>query len=348
MTAKVLVTGGAGYFGGRVVAALRAAKLEVECAGRRARPGVVALDVADPTPAQLRGYDAVINCVDTLAVPAGPLHRAARAAGTLLLETTAEPASIEAALARRGEVDGPGATVLGLGIFPGLSNLVARAAFEDNGRVGPVEVGMRFSPFSGAGAGMVALIAHLMAEPAPYYRDGARRTAPGFSRGPRLRFADGWRPTLRAAIPETDLLHASLGVDTLALLSPRPGVMQPLLRASARLVPPWRWARRLYLGGVRLGVTVLRRLLFRGPTAVVVGALAGRRDDGETGRWRVLATPDGVTCGAYATAAAAVALLANRPAAGVHCADELLDLDTLVAGIAALPGAPAIHLERGG
>jgi hypothetical protein len=348
MTAKVLVTGGRGYFGRRVVVALRAAGLDVVCAGRRARPAVVALDVARPEPGQLRLYDAVVNCVDTLAVPAGPFHRAALAAGTMLLETTAEPGSIEAALALRCGLQGPGTIVLGLGIFPGLSNLLTRAAFEDNGRRGPVEVGMRFSPFSGAGAGMIALIAHLMAEPAPYYRDGERLTVGAFSRGPRLRFREGWQPTLRAAIPEADLLHASIGVDTLAVLSPRPDVIQPLLRGVARLVPPWPWFRRLYLGGVGLGVTVLRRSLFQVPTPVVIAALAGREGDRESGLWRTLTTPDGVSCGAYATAAAAAALLASRPPPGVYCSDELLTLDGLVAGVAALPGAPSIELEHGG
>ncbi|MEO8549725.1 MAG: hypothetical protein ABI678_07120 [Kofleriaceae bacterium] len=269
-------------------------------------------------------------------------------AGVLDLEPPAAPAPIVAALERRGRLTGPGVAVYGLGIFPGLSNLAARAAYDDNGRQGPLEVAMQFSPFTAAGAGMVALIAHLMAEPAPYYEAGARKTAAPFSRGKPMPFAGTWKPTLRAAIPETELLHASLGVENVtALLSPQPRVLMPLLRLAAMLVPPWKLLKRAYLAMIRASVGLLRRGIFRNrPTRVVISAVAGRRGDAHEGRVVNLITPDGVTCGAYAIAAAAGLIHERRPKPGTYILDELLSLDDVTVAMTKLAGVPELRIER--
>jgi len=343
---RVLVLGGRGFFGGRVATALRAFGAEVAI-GSRDGQGAVAIDVTTVEVTALRAYDVVINCSDTLASPPDRLHEAAVAAGILYIETTAEPGPMQRAVERRHALRGDGVAVLGLGIFPGVSNLVARAVFDEHGG-GPLEVAMRFSPFTAAGGGMVALIAHLMAERAPYYEGGVRKTAPAFSRGKPMPFEGRWTPTLRAAIPETDLLHASLGVsDVVALLSPQPAILMPLLRVAAMLVPPWAPLRRGYLALVRAGVGLLRRGVFRKrPTRVVVSAVAGRRGDAREGRSMSLSTPDGVLLGAYAVAAAARRLHAQRPAPGTYVVDEVLTLDAILTGIAELPGAPEVHVHR--
>lgn len=343
---RALVLGGHGFFGSRVVKALHARGDEVVVAGSRG--GDIQIDLAKIDASQLAGYDVVINCADTLASAPDHLHRVAIEAGALYLEPTAEPAPIVTALERRDQLSGSGIAVYGLGIFPGLSNLAARAAYEDNGREGPLEVAMQFSPFTAAGAGMVALIAHLMAEPAPYYEAGARRTAAPFSRGKPMPFEGTWKSTLRAAIPETELLHASLGVqDVTALLSPQPGIMMPFLRLASMLVPPWKPLKRAYLAMIRGSVGLLRRVIFRNrPTRVVISAVAGRRGDAHEGRVVNLITPDGVTCGAYAIAAAAGLIHERRPKPGTYILDELLSLDDVTEAMAKLAGAPALRIER--
>ncbi|MEO8842056.1 MAG: NAD-dependent epimerase/dehydratase family protein [Kofleriaceae bacterium] len=343
---RVLVLGGRGFFGSRVVKAFRARGDDVVVAGSRG--GDVQLDVARIDASQLAGYDVVVNCADTLASAPDHLHRVAIEAGALYLEPTAEPAPIVSALERRGTISGPGVAVYGLGIFPGLSNLAARAAYEDNGREGPLEVAMQFSPFTAAGAGMVALIAHLMAEPAPYYEAGDRKTAAPFSRGKPMPFEGTWQRTLRAAIPETELLHASLGVrDVTAFLSPQPGVLMPLLRFASMLVPPWKLLKRAYLAMIRGSVGLLRRGIFRNrPTRVVISAVAGRRGSAHEGRVVNLITPDGVTCGAYAIAAAAGLIHERRPKPGTYILDELLSLDDVTAAMTKLAGVPELRIDR--
>jgi hypothetical protein len=342
---RVLVLGGAGFFGRRVVTALRAQGADVAISGRR---GEVAIDVEHVDASQLARYDVVINCTDTLAAPPDRLHAAALAAGVIYLEPTAEPGPIVHALAKRTQLTGDGVAVLGVGIFPGLSNLAAHAAFDANGGHGPIEVAMQFSPFTAAGAGMVALIAHLMAEPAPCFIGGKREIRPAFSSGKPMPFGGSWSSTLRAAIPETDLLHETLDTpDVVALLSPTPTIMMPLLRLAAILVPPWKPLKRAYLAMLRVSVGLLRRVLFRKrPTHVVVSALAGRHGDAHEGQFINLATPDGISCGAYAIAAAAALLVAKRPAPGTHILDALVTLDEILAAIAAIPGAPAIEVTR--
>lgn len=345
---RALVIGGTGFFGARVARALRASNAEVTIAGSRASADVeIDLECVDAK--MLAAYDVVINCADTLARPPDRLHEAANAAGVIYLETTADPGAISRALLRRSTLAGPGVTVLGVGIFPGLSNLAAHAAFVDNGRRGPVEVGMQFSPFSAAGAGMVALIAHLMAEPAPYYEAGIRRKAAAFSSGPPMPYEGQWRGSLRAAIPETELLHASIGVpDVLAILSPQPGIIGPFLYVAARLVPRWQLFKRAYLWMIRASVGLLRRVLFRKrQTRVVISALAGRHGCAREGHYVNLTTHDGIVCAAYVTAAIAALLYAKRPAPGMYVIDELVSLDEVLAAIHDIPQAPAIEVRRG-
>lgn len=344
---RALLIGGRGFFGRHVATALRAMKVDVTIGSRRVRDGV-SVDVERIEPSLLAGYDVVINCADTLATPPDHLHEAAMTAGVLYIEPTAEPGPIARALARRDKLSGNGVTVLGLGIFPGLSNLAAHAVFKENGRQGPIEVGMQFSPFSAAGAGMVALIAHLMAEPAPYYADGIRKLAPAFSRGRPMPYEQHWCNSLRAAIPETDLLRATLGTaDVLAVLSPRPAIMMPLLRIAATLTPPWRWWKRAYLAVIRGSVGLLRRVLFRKrPTKVIISALAGRHGTAREGRYLNLTTADGIACGAYVIAAAISLIQEHRPKPGTYVVDELLTLDDLLAAMAKIPNAPEVRSTR--
>lgn len=345
---RALVIGGNGFFGSRVVKALRAASIDVVIGGKSGAGGL-AIDVGRVEPAALKEYDAVVNCADTIASPPDRLHEAALKAGIIYVEPTAEPGPISRALARRQSLTGGGIAILGAGIFPGLSNLAARAVYEENGRVGPVEVAMRFSPFTGAGGGMVSLIAHLMAEPAPYFAAGTRHTAGAFSAGHPMPFEGTWRRTLRAAIPETDLLHATLGApDVLALLSPQPSILMPFLRLAAILAPPWKPLKRAYLAMIRGSVGIMRRIIFRKrPTYVVVSALAGRTGDAHEGRYINLSTPDGILCGAYVIAATLTLVDRSKPTPGTYVIDELVKLDAVLAEIAKLPGAPEIRAQRG-
>lgn len=188
-----------------------------------------------------------------------------------------------------------------------------------------------------------------MAEPAPSYASGVHTAARGFSKGPPMPYDGEWHGSLRAAIPETDLLHATLGAsDVLAVLSPRPGIFMPMLRLMARLVPPWQLLRRAYLASIRGSVGLLRRVLFRRrPTRVVVSALAGRRGTAREGRYLNLTTLDGVDCGAHMIAAC-VRLVRRQPSKpGTYVIDEVLTLNDVLAEIAQLPGAPAIEVMRG-
>ena len=143
------------------------------------------------------------------------------------------PGAIANGLALRNQPVGPGAIVLGLGIFPGLSNLLARALFDAHDR----KVG--WSSRCGS---------HLMVEPAPYFIDGQRRFARAFSAGPTLFLGRDRGRSLLAAIPETNLLHASTGARDLTVsLSPTPDILQPLLRVAARIAPKGHLARSAYL-----------------------------------------------------------------------------------------------------
>src|SRR5689334_10212446 len=118
---RVLVIGGRGFLGGRVVAGLRAQPgLEV-VAGSRG--GGVAVDLGVPESfAAMDGFDTVVDCSDSLAAPPDAALAWCVARGKTFLETTAEPRTIERLL--RAGPGGPGLAVVGVGLFPGVSNLL--------------------------------------------------------------------------------------------------------------------------------------------------------------------------------------------------------------------------------
>ncbi|MFT3700707.1 MAG: hypothetical protein QM831_46610 [Kofleriaceae bacterium] len=289
---RTLVIGGRGFLGRRVVAALRERGVEPTASGRE-------LDIAQITPAQLAPYEVVINCSDTLVAPPDQLHLAARAAGVIYLETTSEPRAYRRLLDQH--TLGDGIAILGAGLFPGISNLVAHAAFTANGCRGPVSLAIRFSPFTAAGKGMVALIAFLLREP-PI--DGSRPFQPG----PAMHFRDGMHPTVHAAMPEAHLLAHSLDTKVTALLSPTPNLLQPLLR----FVPAWL---------ARVGVGFLRRFIFRNrPTRVEIAATAGDQTIHYV-------ADDGVMAGARAIADLASRIFRHRVTAGTYTVDQILTLE---------------------
>lgn len=143
---RVLVIGGKGLFGQAVVRAL-AGHAAVQVGGRG---GPVPIDLNQPAsfPA-MAGYDYVVNCSDTVSAPPDEAIARALDGGQCFVETGAHPATLERLLERfHGRQGHNGLAVLGVGIFPGLSNLLAAAVARELPAGTPLELGLRFSPMS--------------------------------------------------------------------------------------------------------------------------------------------------------------------------------------------------------
>lgn len=333
---KVVVVGGRGHLGSRAVAALRAVpELEIAIASRRAQ---VRVDLADPTTFDaLRGFDVVIDLADATSTPPDALAAWCLENGLVYVEATSDREAVERIHATLSGRDGPGAVVLGAGIFTGLSNLLGRAAAHASGDVRRVELAVRSSPYSGAGAGTVALMAAALRTPALSFEAGAPVLGPPVSRGPRVAFpgesGPHEAPTLHVPLAEAYMLHHSTGApDVRALLSPKPALLVAMFLA----IPGFLLRSTLFGAVLELWFRFLRSAVLRSvPTSVEIVAIA----DGARRVVLGLRTRDGMAAGGAAIAAIVASLpRGERRPRGVLFVDDVVELAPVVERARGLPG----------
>lgn len=332
---RIVVIGGHGFLGARAVRALRRADgVDVVVAGRRARgEGDLVVDLSRPeTFAALEGADVIVDASSSHAVAPDALAAHCLARGLLLLETSSDRVVIERLLdAHRG---GPaeGTLVLGAGIFTGVSNALAAEAARTTPGCTALELGVRSSPLSGAGAGTIDLMVDALGVPTRAIEGGARTERPTVARGPRLPFAEGEAATLHIPFAEPVMLHASTGARDVAMyMAPVPS----LLRLAFLALPSFLLGTRAFATLLRAYFTLLRRVLLSS-VASRVGLVARAR--GPRGaRVLALTTPDGFDAAGVAIAATALELArrAERPR-GTFLVDELVPLHPMLAGMRAL------------
>ena len=310
---RVAVIGGRGFLGRRTVAALAAIpEVEVRSASRRPVEDDVAVDLTRPeTFDTVVPFDAVVNCADALVAAPQALCSFCRERGILFIESTADAGTIERLLRDR-EPTGPGAAVVGVGLFPGISNLlgahVARAADSRAGGepdgAGPAGIAIEIAidPFSGAGPGTIGVMAKV-------------------ARTPGL------------AMPEQITLQAALGAREIQVrFVPGMRWARPLARWGGRLLPKNRWFRRLLGGATRLFMTPLRRLLFRRRSGRIT--IVARCGDAVV----EARTRRGFDATARAIAATAALALRSQIPAGCHALEVVASAAELMREMDRYPG----------
>ncbi len=323
---RVVLLGATGHWGERARRALvRIPGVEVVRAARRPPPGGLRVDLTDPnTLGPLLDADLVVDCSSADADLAG---LACLDRGGRLLVTSAERLGVGRVLARRG-TEAAGEVVVGGGIFPGLTNLLAHAAWTEAGGAERLRVGIAMTPLSGAGSGLVDLMTRLLTTPTRRYEAGRPLDGPPISAGPQLPF-ERPRASLHVPFCEPEMLHLSLGApDVAAYLSPPTLLRWAFLSTPAILfeLRPVRWCVRTYLA-------FLRRVLFRWRVSPVeLVATAGSVT-------RRLRTDDGLRAGGVAIAAVVEALLDQPAQPGVHLVDERVGLDDVLRRMRTLGGA---------
>src|SRR5690349_6729231 len=136
--ARILVIGGKGFLGRRVVERLEANGHDVAVAGRN---GPVLVDLATGEGLyRMDDYDAVINCSASTAAPTDRGMARVLERGGLWLDAGADPDAVARQLAPRGR-PARGSVVLGVGLWPGMSNLLVADLARADG--GPLALGIR-------------------------------------------------------------------------------------------------------------------------------------------------------------------------------------------------------------
>lgn len=322
---KVLVIGGRGFYGRQIVAALgRLPGLEVAIGGRG---GPVVVDLGAPATFEaLGGFALVINAADSVGADPRAAARWCLAQGVTWFDIGADAAVAEALLGL--DATGPGAIVVGVGLFPGVSSALAAAVAEG----GAVDLGIRLSVFSGAGPGIVALMMRMLTDPSVWWADGVRRMGPPVGPVRRFDFPGADRiGAIRIGLADAPVIHAATGADVAVHLAPRPGVLRVNFRAMAWLARALGRARGVVLAPARWSLHLLRAVLLRSvPGRVDLAAEAA-------GRRRALSFADGQAATGEAIAAA-VAVWRDLPArpTGIRSAAAVLPIDPWLAALEAL------------
>jgi hypothetical protein len=326
--ARIVVLGGSGFLGARVVEGLRRAKADVSVASRRSP---VAVDVTKPeTWAALDPFDLVVDLSDTVSHPPDALIAWCLERGKTVIEATSDAPCVERL---QKLTPTKGRLVLGGGIFTGVSNLVCQQASTEVGAAESITLGIASSPFSGAGKGTIELMVGAMRVPAVRYEAGARIEEPGMRFGPRLDFGGTRRSTAFMSLAEPSMLKQSTGAQTIdVVFSPKPGMLVPAFVA----MPGWLVRQGWFLAFMRLYFTVLRRVFLKSMGSAVE-LLAIAKSNGREVR-RLVRSTDGMDAGGYALAAMAEHVAKTSGWTGVRCIDQVCALEPVVARANELAG----------
>ncbi len=330
---RVLVIGGGGYYGAQVVQVLKEGGHEVMVGSRQ---GAVRIDVQDrATLGVLRDFDAVVNCADSVRAPADEAVRFILAEGGLWLETSADMATYTRlrALGEAMETPVVGSVILGVGLFPGLSTLLAAQVARQAQPCRRLDLVVDFSPLSAAGKGTCALMAESLFVPAVRIEGGERVEAKGAAgEGATI---DGRRAT-QTALPDLDLLAAAWSgmeekersIATWFALRPRwLGWNMRVLATFARWLRPF---RRVVTKLLTWQMVLLRGwLLRRRSTTVELVAVANRGQPNAVAERLVFEDGQGAT--ARAVAGTLRCLATKERVAGLAGVAERLTLEEVMA-----------------
>ncbi len=333
---RIVVLGGSGFLGSRVVTGLRQAGADVTVASRRSE---VRVDVTKPeTFAALTPFDVVVDLSDTVSNAPDALIAWCLERGKCVIEATSEAPCVERLHA--AHVGTKGRLVLGGGIFTGVSNLLARDVAKRVGSVESVRLGVASSPFSGSGIGTIELMAKGLEVPPIRYEAGQRIEEPKVRRGPSLDFGGVTRPTGYMSLAEPFMIHTSTGAPKVdVVFSPKPGILVPCFT----LIPGWLARSKLFQAFMRGYFTVLRRVLLRNVSTSVELVASAAGQGGEVSRW--VKTADGMEAGGFALAAMTETIAASTDWSGVRFIDDVTELQPIVARANVLAGAPLIELS---
>jgi hypothetical protein len=339
---RVLVIGGFGFYGSKVAATLRARGHEVVIGARRPQGRVDAVPVDLSAPATFvafAGFDAIVNCSDSVNAAPDAAVQHVLANGGAWMEMGAHLESTERLLALAIGHTCVGTALIGVGVFPGISTALARAvALQGGGGCESIELGVRLSPLSGAGRANCALMAESLFVPATRYENSVlvhARTALGGQA--TLSYAGQAATSVNVALPDTFLIQRSTHAPNVAsYFALVPSWMRFNFTALAWMCRMLRVFKRPLAWLVTWQLIVLRAWLLRNvETRVQLLAVADRGTPRE--RSRELSFPDGQQVTADGTVAAVQAWLARDPdrrPVGVFGVAEVFELDELLPHIA--------------
>jgi len=350
---RVLVIGASGFLGQHIVEMLPENWDVVQASRRQRGPAWKTVDLADAATFSCFGqFDAVVNAGHSSRVSSrGALEHCLRE-GVVFMEATHDSRHMRELLALRASLTDPqGTAILGMGVFPGLTNLMAREALAQAPGADHLEILLRVGVVSGAGRSMCRhMMQHLQSR--PFYFEEAQlchgapmQLAPlNGCNGDVSPRQEGGNSVL-VGFPESLMLHESAATrNIVTALRLKPAWMNGILRSAGWLVRRAPLVGRLVEAGMILGRSILLRWL---PASLEIAAVARSKECMSPLARVDVHCGDGARCAAAAIAGGLELLMERRPLPrGVFTPDELLSLNELFPRIAhSSPGGRGCELQ---
>jgi hypothetical protein len=340
---NILLIGGKGFLGRHLLNGLNLSdisNLHVTVGSRRPGQDTINVNLNEPADyPKLRAFDAVINCAAIRSERYEPLVRYCLDHGVRMLDTAADPATIlllmqlKKRLTRHSAVIvSSGLFLFGIGIFPGISNLLIKQALSGHPEAKQVLLGIQYKVMSGAGRGMCQMMIDTIGSPGYWYEQGRERaSAVPFSGLSRLPFPGRPSTAIQVTLGELYTMHSLLPAGSArCYISFRPSLFN-------------RPCYHLFNGVSRLGVMKkpALRLLYHQFYFVRGFLLRSRKTDirllctvtagktGEVAQQRIWFNDAFLAAGLF-TAVLVRQLQANDDQRGCHAVEDLYCLDTIL------------------
>ncbi len=320
---QIVVVGGRGFVGKAVCESLlKNPNFHVSVAGRHP-DDKVHCDLTKPeTFSNLKTFDYIINCADNFQASPLNLMKYALENGLVMVECTADPMTIKSAIDSFSSPETPylGSVILGAGLFPGLSNILARDVVASlHTKPTALKISIFISPLSQAGRSTCRLMAEHFCYQTLIIRKGKREISESLAPVSLNSSSRKHFTGLRLFFPEVVMMQKSLQLDSIeTFLVPMPGFLSPII---ARL-------RKLLSSSIFKGINVwflkfLRNTLLGGKTSDIEILCIATGQNGET-KESYFRTDDGLNSIASGVHVLVNSLGGKNPSRGLIMPDEVV------------------------
>ena len=332
---RVLVIGASGYYGAEVAKVLTdETTLDVLKGRRKGGKGWVAIVLTDPsTFLAMKQADLTLNCADTVGAPAYKAIQYCLEEGLTFFEMGADAPTIAQILQMPLPSSPKGRVLVGVGIFPGFSTLLADYIHQQVNDCQRLDFAVRLSPFSGAGKANCALMTQMLAVPSVRYQQGERLE--GDTVGETVHFpfqGVGTKAAVQVGLPDADLIFKSTEVpEVTTFIGIQPSWMRHNFRFAAWMLKFAGPVRSLLLKFSEWSLLFLRALLLRKVNSRLhLTALANRGLPDETHATVVLEQGQRSVATSTASAALLWQHLDSRPAPGLYTIPQVFSLEAML------------------
>lgn len=243
MNKKLLIIGASGAVGTRIIKMLESQnKYSVYRASSQSRTNNIHCDLNDhSTFTKLKDFDYIINASDPyLALPFALIEYCLRE-GLTLWETCADPVIIKECIEKyRGSSGGwKGRVIIGMGIFPGVSNLLADFLIRSTqAKKAGLTLFIQASPLSQAGSSTCELMAQHLSYPALVWQKDKFIEQKTLELSRPIKFGESKLRGLRLFFPEVSMFKDKQKIESIeSFLVPNPKILIFSLKGLGLLFP---------------------------------------------------------------------------------------------------------------